>query len=355
MRRTCLTAVMALLTAHGLSAPLAAQDKPLKEVTLMQAHPTVALGEDVFLYAVPLKMGWFAEEGIKLNLTGARGGSLSAQVLQSGDAQIASTDPAVIMSVREKGGSIKGFFALKRQPGYALATLKNAPVRKIEDLKGKIIGVQSLSSGVVPIIRGMMKDLGQSEGDYTLVAVGLGAQAASALVTKRIDALALWEAAFAAVENASVEMDYVEFPVIPKLAAFVLATTDSYLKSNPDVVAGVCRAIAKGIVFSLANPEAAVRIFNEVHPETKPSDPSPKAFKDDVNVFRKWLANGTGQDGSRPIGELYPEKWAFTIEYQKEAGRLSAPKPAADHYDLSFLPKCNDFDRDKVAAQARAM
>ncbi|MCR9255689.1 MAG: ABC transporter substrate-binding protein [Alphaproteobacteria bacterium] len=334
-----------------MTGPFAA--KAETEVTLVQGHAKVGVGEDVFLYIVPQAMGWFAEEGLKVNLEGVRGSTLAAQILQSGDAQFATTAPEVVMSVRERGGSIQTMMAVRRQGGYQLAVPEDSEVRSIEDLKGKVFGAASLASGAVPIVKGMMSDLGIDETDYTIVATGTGGQAATALAAGKVDVLALWDIMYATIENGGVALRTMDFPIVPKLAGFSLATSDSFLEENPDAVEGMCRAVAKGVVFTRENPVAAVKMLYKLYPETAPEEMTDAAIEADANIMRTYLANATGSDASVPVGWNYPEKWSFSYDYYKLNGRLSDPKPLSEHYTNDFVEKCNDFDAEAIKTLAR--
>jgi NitT/TauT family transport system substrate-binding protein len=331
----------------------AAKDKT--RITFVQAHSNTGVGEEVFIYAVPKYFGWFEEEGLEVDIRGVRGGTLAAQVLESGDAQIVSTDPAVVMSVREKGGTAKVFYALRRQGGYAIATLADSPIAKLEDLKGKTIGAASLASGVVPIFTGMMSDLGFDKSDYTIVAAGTGGQAATALSTGNVDALILWDSVYAVIENLGVKLKTFDFPVIPKLAGFSLASTDKYIADHADVLTGFCRAVSKGIVFAKANPEAAIRIFFDVFPETKPAEMTDKTVSDDAHILTNWMANGTGSEEGVPLGWSYPEKWKYSYKYYQDNGRIAKPAPLEDHYTNSLIDSCNSFDKQPIIDKAKSM
>lgn len=333
--------------------PLAAKD--MTRITLVQAHASIGVGEEVFLYAVPQHFGWFKDEGLDVEIRGVRGGTLAAQILESGDAQVVSTDPAVVMSVREKGGTAKVFYALRRQGGYGIATLADSSINKLEDLKGKTVGAASLASGAVPVFKGMMSDLGFTDTDYIIVAAGTGGQAASALSTGNVDALILWDSVYAVIENLGVKLKIFNFPVIPKLAGFALASTDQYIAEHPDALAGLCRAVSKGVVFAKANPEAAIRIFYDVFPQAKPAEVTDQVVSGDANILTNWMANGTGSEEGVPLGWNYPEKWEYSYQYYQDNGRIVAPKPLESHYTNEFLDACNDFDAAAITQLAKGM
>lgn len=141
------------------------------------------------------------------------------------------------MRLREQGGNAVAIYNLKTRGSYAPAVPEGSPIRSLKDMKGKVLGVASLATGALPIINESLKE---------------------ASLTK-VDALGLWDSAYGAIENTGLKMTYIELPLIDKLASFALATSDSFIKSNPAAVEAYCRAVAKGWVFTLANPEAAIR------------------------------------------------------------------------------------------------
>ena len=77
-------------------------------------HPIMGIGEEVFLYAVPKRLGYFAAEGLDVDIQNSQTGMISAQVLQSNNAQVGTTAAAAIMTVREQNGDLVSFFNLKR-------------------------------------------------------------------------------------------------------------------------------------------------------------------------------------------------------------------------------------------------
>src|SRR5215472_7192953 len=140
---TALTFTLAALCG-GIAG--AAAQTPTK-MTLVQMHPIMGIGEEVFLYAVPKHLGYFAAEGLDLDIQNSQTGMISAQVLQSNNAQVGTTAAAAVMTVREQGADLVSFFNLKRNAGTFLVVLKDSPIQKLEDLKGKTVGAPSFGAG----------------------------------------------------------------------------------------------------------------------------------------------------------------------------------------------------------------
>src|SRR5438270_2717457 len=126
------TLALALTLAAGMSccfvAGTAAQS--VKKMTLVQMHPNMGIGEEVFLYAVPKRLGYFKDEGLEVEIQNSQTGMISAQALQANSAQVGTTAAAAIMTVREQNGDIVSFFNLKRNAGTFLVVLKDSPIQK---------------------------------------------------------------------------------------------------------------------------------------------------------------------------------------------------------------------------------
>jgi NitT/TauT family transport system substrate-binding protein len=344
--------LLCLALACGVAVHTAAAQAPTR-VTLVQAHANIAIGEEIFLYAVPRRLGFFREEGLEVAISGVAGGAAAAQVLQSGNAQFATTAPEIVMQMREQGSDVVVFMNVKRRGGWEVAVPPGSPIRSLRDLRGRTIGVAGLGSGMVPILRSALAAEGLGQSDYTLVAAGTGAQAAAAVQMRRVDALGLWEAMYGAMENSGLRFDYIQIPVVDRLAGFSLATTDRFINANPRAVEGYCRAVAKGFAFTMANLPAAIRIFYEVFPQTRPPGmPEAQAVQNDANVMRRWLANAAPREGS-PIGTNYMDMWEFARDYYAQQGMLRNPRPLAEVVTNRFTERCNAFDRQAIEAMAR--
>lgn len=332
-----------------------ALSKDLTKITLVQAHANISVGEEVFLYAVPKQLGYFDEEGLDVSIQGVAGGTLAAQVLQGGSAQVASVAPESVMIVRDKGGDIRSFASLRRKGGWQVGIKQGSAIKTLADLKGKNLGVQGLNSGVVPLLKASLTEAGMQPTDYTLLAAGSGAQAAAALTSNKIDALVLWDAEYGKMENNGLALSYIDIPIVEKLAGFTLASTGKFIKENPQALVGFCRAMAKGEVYARANAAASIRIFYQVFPQTRPKAiPEEQAVKEDANVLKRWLTGGTGSDTSVPIGWQYPDKWAYTLQYYTALGNITNPKPVGEYYTNEFMKECNNFDHAKITASALA-
>jgi NitT/TauT family transport system substrate-binding protein len=115
--------------------------------------------------------------------------------------------------------------------------------------------------------------------------------------------------------------------------------------------------MTKGLVFTMTNSAAAIRIFWEEFPTTKPTNlDDATALKNSVHIMRRFLEKALQDqpEGAR-LGEFIKPNWQNTHAAFVKLGTLKGSEAATDSYTEQFLAACNDFDRAAVVAQAKSM
>jgi len=352
-------ATLALLLAAGafwaVVTGVAAQS--LKKMTLVQMHPIMGIGEEVFLYAVPKRLGYFAAEGLDVDIQNSQTGMISAQVLQSNNAQVATTAAAAVMAVREQSGDLVSFFNLKRNAGTFLVVLKDSPIQKLEDLKGKNVGAPSFGAGGGLALKQNLSEIGITPDQYTGISTGAGPSAIAALRTGQIDALVMWDAMLGAAENTGLTLRTVNIPLEDRMVGTTLATKAAFANTNPKELIGYCRAMTKALVFTMTNRAAAIRIFWEEFPTTKPANlDDATALKNSVHIMDRFLEKALqGQPEGSHLGDFIAENWQNTHTAFVKLGTLKGTEAATASYTAKFIADCNAFDRAAIVAQANSM
>jgi len=343
-------ALAATAVAH---APAAAE--PLKKITVIQMHPVMGVGEEAFLYAIPKRLGYFKAEGLDVDIQNGQNGAVAAQVIQSGGAQFGTTAPEAIMQVREQGGDIISVYDVKQNGGTFMVVLKESPIHDLKDLKGKTIGAPSFGSGGGLTLKANLAAIGIAPDQYTAIATGAGPSALAALRTRQIDALVMWDAMLGAAENTGLELRKIDIPFQDRLAGMTLATTASFAKANPKAVEGYCRAIAKGVHFTMTSPEAAVRVLWDEFPTIRPATlDEATALKNHAHIIDRFLEMAEqGLPYGARTGGFIAAQWQYSHETYTASGFLKGTGTAGDAYTTRFLDACNAFDRDAVAADAK--
>lgn len=99
-------------------------------------------------YEATRAAGFFADEGLDVQLIYTRGGSAALQALNSGAVDYAATSFDAALNAFSNGANITRFATTGRLPLFALATSPKmaGSIRKVEDLKGKTVGVAQLGN-----------------------------------------------------------------------------------------------------------------------------------------------------------------------------------------------------------------
>jgi NitT/TauT family transport system substrate-binding protein len=160
-----LAALALLLPAAG---PLAAQ--PLDKVTV--AGWSQPISEITNLLVEPDK-GFFRKHGIDLGYVPGSGGGSAIHNMLAGQADIAFTDPAAFYLALDKGEDLIAIYNIYPQNVFNVVARPGSGIESAADLKGKRIGVYSLSSGTRQNLQVLLHQVGLTEKDVTIEVTGL--------------------------------------------------------------------------------------------------------------------------------------------------------------------------------------
>lgn len=117
--------------------------------------------------------GFFRAQGIDMVYMPGAGGGDAVRNLLSGQADVAFTDPGSLYAALDKGEKLRVIYDIYPQNIFNVVALKSSGISKPADLKGKKIGVYSLSSGTLTNLQLLLNQAGLSEKDVTIVVTGL--------------------------------------------------------------------------------------------------------------------------------------------------------------------------------------
>lgn len=152
------------LAGSGIAAPalgrvrLAGWSKPISEITNILAEPD---------------KGFFKAQGVELDYLPGAGGGDAVRNLLGGQADVAFTDPGSFFMALDKGAKLVAIYDIYPQNVFNVVSLKSSGIRKPADLKGKKIGVYSLSSGTRQNLLVLLHQAGLRESDVQIVVTGL--------------------------------------------------------------------------------------------------------------------------------------------------------------------------------------
>jgi NitT/TauT family transport system substrate-binding protein len=342
--------VALLASLHVL--PASAQTK----IRYLLTSPSPSVAEATHS-SVPEMLGYWKDAGLDVTVTPFNGGTGATQLVISGNAEFTMASPEALLVGRQEGADIKAVYNHTREPIYTLAVLKDSPVQKLEDLKGKTIGVVSLASGGAIVAKAMLRGVGlDPEKDVRWLPVGLGPQAANALKSNQVDALAIWDWAYAILENSGFQFRHFVTPGTSKLLSLMLVANGPFVRANPDVSTKFAQGIAKGVIFTLANTEAAVRLHWTKYPASKPTNmPEEQAMREAVHTLKARLAKYVLDGRVDPrYGAFTRDEWTSTQSFFLDVGFINKKLDVGDYFTNDLVDGVNRFDKVAIIKQAES-
>lgn len=308
-------------------------------------------------FAIAMKMGWFAQAGFKVELVPLPGSGDCVKTVATGDTAYALPSIEPVAIIRPQGVRIKNYYTAYQGNIYGIAVPEESPIKAFPDLRGKRIGVIGMGSGGVIVARAIATMNGMDpDRDVSIVVAGEAAQTAALVRSGQVDALSQFDTQYALVENAGVKLRMLVYEPVAKFPSNGLITLEDTLKNKRAEAVALAQGYAKGTVFAMANPEAAVRILWEVFPQTKATGKDePTALHDDIKTLmaraRNWRLDA---GGVTKWGENAIANYDAYVDFLVKNGILKEKVPATDLVTNELIDEINKFDADAIAATAKA-
>lgn len=350
--KTVRYALASVLVLMGINEAAAQELTP---VTLAVATQDINLGYPEA--TLPAALGYYEEEGLKVEIVPGQSTSVTAQLLLTGRADLGILSPDAITVQRARSGiALKSVYAISRRSGFRIGVPKDSPIKEISDLKGTTLGVSDLGASSVVYLRARFREAGLDTSDMHTVAIGYGAPAAEALLNGTVGSMTTFSGAWTRYANSGYEFRFLpDARFQNSVYSYNLYVTDDYLEKNKDIIVKVGRAIAKSQVFLRTNPEAAVRLFWKQYPDRAPKDPNdPVAFKNDLAILKARM--GEMRLMELPVdfkwGSQDDDVWKLAQDTLVQAKQIETPIPQGEFYTDEFSDAYNDFDHAAVIRQA---
>lgn len=249
MRLTLLAALLASATATSAAAD------------------TINIGVQPWLGYGPLwiadEMGFFADQGLDVNLVNFNSDADMNMALVSGSIQVSSIGTNSMINMINAGADMKGFLILDAAYG-ADAVIAGEGIASIEDLRGKSVAFE-LGATSDLLINYALREAGMTIADIEPVQMA-ASDAGLAAIAGRVDAAVSYEpyisTALKADESFSVIFDG---SAAPGLISDLLAAETSFIESNPEDLAKIALAWDAAVTYIRENPaEGGAIIANAV-------------------------------------------------------------------------------------------
>ena len=241
----------------GLFLCATAEAAELRTITLGLVSPNISTQLPV---VVAQQAGYFKEEGLNVHsVTIASGGTLMVAILTSGHADLVVSGVAAIMRAIDRGAPVTVVSGYQNKIDFALIGSKR--VARLEDLRGKTVGVTSAGSfsefAVLEALkrRGFVRDK-----DYKLLAAGSTQLRIGALKGGKVDAIPLSSGERHTLEDEGYPVLLEVGKVVPEIPFAVAVAAKAFTAKDPDLVVRFIRALGKSMQFIKTNGDKAIQL-----------------------------------------------------------------------------------------------
>jgi len=258
---------LALLTCGVIVAPASAADR-----TIRIGVATPVINVTYPWLTLPKTLGYWAKEGVDVQLISISGSSEGVQQLASGNLDFAEIGASAVISAAANNGVNLKIVMDNTVSNWSVSVLDESPYHSIADLKGKRVGIVSLASSGVAMLKSYARTQGlEPESDLSIIPVGVGAPALLALKNGNVEALMFWASATAGFQEFGTKLRSFADPAWETLPDFSLVTTKATIDKMPEAVEGIVRGATMATMYAVANPDCARKLQWTSYPDTIPS------------------------------------------------------------------------------------
>jgi NitT/TauT family transport system substrate-binding protein len=333
---------------------------PLKKVTI--AAGAQLLDSSYPWLMMPIVLGYWKQEGYDVTVI-PTGGSLQAlQQMVGGNVEFAQMNSTAVIQANAMNNVPARVLMANGIIDWALVVPEDSAARKVSDLKGKKIGVPSLGTGGIPLLRAYLRSNGvDPDKDVTLIALGIGAPALEAIRSDKVQAAMYWRGMVVSFENAGAKFRSFRDASWDTSVDYTFSALQKTIDSDPKMVEAIVRGANKATLFAMTNPECVQKLHWAQWPNTKPTGA-------DEATLRRWDLNnlnaqldtlrsaykvfGNGKLWGEPTVASYGAMQDFLFEAKVIDKKVDPTTLMLK--DAKFYEKTNAFDHEAVVTQAKA-
>jgi NitT/TauT family transport system substrate-binding protein len=160
----------------------------------------IAIGGQAQLIYLPVtlaqELGFYKDAGLNVTLLDFPGGAKSLEALMGGSTDVVCGFYDHTIQMAAQGKDLQAFVAMLRYPGLVLVS---PSLERIEDLKGKTVGVSAPGSSTHLFLNYLLVKHGLKPDEVSNASIGMSATAVGAVTHNKVDAAVMTDPALAIV------------------------------------------------------------------------------------------------------------------------------------------------------------
>lgn len=260
MRAAATAATLALATGSAVA-------DDLREITFVQPSASAINSFPVF---IAIGEGYFADEGLNVQVETVNGSGSVLQALAAGQGDFGRPGPGPVLAARSRGVDAVFIYNVAARANFGVMVQEDSPYQTPADLAGKVVGTGTADGAEVGFARNVLSGAGMTPGeDYTMMTVGDGGPATAAFLRNEIAAYSASTADAAILGQRGMPLRDITPPEFARFFGNGLATMNDTIQNDPELVEKFVRAFMRGQIFAMddANRETALDHFAAGFPQ----------------------------------------------------------------------------------------
>lgn len=286
---------------------------------------------------IALQKGYFAQEGLEIQIQNGRGSTDALTKAATGTADFATGAlPALMSAAAQSAIPVKAIMSVYTKQPDSLFVVKGGAIQTLKDVVGRKVATATFNSSnaLWPIF---LQRNNIDPNSVTLQKVDptvLSAMLASGQVDATVSWLTVAPTYASVLTQAGKELTVLPWSEFGLDGyGFAIFASDRVIKSNPKAVAAFARAMRKAIEFSVADPEAAGAAVRAAA-STVDLTVATNSFKASIPLIKNEIAAKDGAGAFEPV--LLKKTWEWVAKSEGYAMDKVNPENLVDR---SFLPK----------------
>lgn len=308
----------------------------------------VARADQGFMFA-GIPTGIYKSLGVEADFVTVAGSAASIQLLVAGQAQLAHVGMLELLAAKRTNPNlpVQAVYLQDIGSAYEIVVPEDSAIKSVAELKGKKIGVISLASGAILVVKAMLHQANVDPDSVEFLPVGTGAQALAALKSDRVQALSLFRGSHAAIENLGVKLRYFTASV----PSSVLAATTSQIEKNRDGLVHALQGVVMDTVYLQTSPAAGVRAFWAMF--GKPTGDEARDLADNSRLITRAAELWKPLGSPGPYGAMNDKTWLDMLDFIGPSFKFDRSQ-IKTVYTSSLIPDVNKADIKRAIEMARS-
>ena len=333
LRTMTLTAAMAVAAGAAMAQTTVNVINPLPRSTVF--YPLV-VGE---------ALGYFAEEGVEVNLLPSDTSIPYVAFVQNGQADLAMLDQNETLNAVIAGANINTVYEVMQNAPEGIAVLAGGDYKSIDDLVGTTVGL--VSDRDRAFLQAAMSIAGHSIDDVQTVVLGeSGPTLAAAIRDGSVSAISGSVFDWAGLQAAGIDLDLVTPDELLASPANTFAMDAAKIEEKREAMEGFMRAWSKAIHVSTLRPDVVEKMLRDAVPEEWEDEAAGMSLLEGVLPMNISV--------TERIGDVQTDVWTNIQPRLLSSGAIEREVDVSTFLNDTYIDAANDFDRDEVAAEVEA-